>query len=70
MGVDTLPLVVAEDHLLRFSLDGGDLYDFLAISARANCALFLASELLDTAAIDLEFVVAEATFVLSGVLVV
>lgn len=70
MSVDTLAFVVTKDHLLRFSLDCGDLHDFLSVGTRADGALLLASELFDTAAVDLEFVVAESTLVLGGILII
>lgn len=70
MSIDALALIVAEDHLLWLALQRGNVGILLVIVALAVVALLLGSELLDTAAVYLEFVVAEASLVLSRVLVV
>ena len=70
MSIDTLTLIVTEDHLLWLALQSCDVDVLLVIVALAVVALLLRSKLLNTAAVDLEFVVAEAALVLGRVLVV
>lgn len=70
MSIDTLTLIVTEHHLLWLALQSCDVDVLLVIVALAVVALLLRSKLLHTAAVDLEFVVAEAALVLRRVLVV
>lgn len=64
-----MALVVAEDHRLRLGLRGRDLGVLLMLVALSVVDFLLGAELLDAVAVHLEFVVAEASFVLSGVLI-
>ena len=70
MSIDALALIVAEDHLLWLALQRGNFGILLVIVTLAVVALLLGPELLNTAAVDLEFVVAETALVLRRVLVV
>lgn len=70
MSIDALALIVAEDHLLWLALQRGNFGILLVIVTLAVVTLLLGPELLNTAAVDLEFVVAETALVLRRVLVV
>lgn len=68
MSVDALLLVVTEDHWLHLLLRGGDVSNLLVLVA-LGVDLLLGSELLHAIAIDLELIMAEASLILSGILV-
>jgi len=69
--VDALTFIVTKHHLLWLRLQSSDLIALLPIGTLAVVALLLCPKLLNAAAVDLEFVMTEATsLVLSRVFVV
>lgn len=70
MCIDTLPFVITEYHLLWLALQCCNLCILLPVISLTVVPFLLGSEFLNTATVDLEFVVAEAAFVLCCVLIV